>query len=73
MNHRVTQVGFIGLGRTGKPMAVNIIRAGFALTVYDSRAESVGELAGLEDRGVFLLRKIWERELRNLAAGRSLK
>jgi 5,5'-dehydrodivanillate O-demethylase oxygenase subunit len=31
------------------------------------------EHLGRSDRGVFLLRKIWERELRNLAAGRPLK
>ena len=34
----------------GKPMAVNILRAGFALTVYDSRQEPVEELAGLGAR-----------------------
>ena len=50
MNQRVTQVGFIGLGRMGKPMAVNILRAGFPLTVYDSRQEPVGELAALGAR-----------------------
>ena len=31
------------------------------------------EHLGRSDRGVFLLRKIWERELKNLAAGRPLK
>lgn len=31
------------------------------------------EYLGRSDRGVFLLRKIWERELRNLAEGRPLK
>ncbi len=31
------------------------------------------EHLGRSDRGVFLLRKIWERELRNLAEGRPLK
>lgn len=31
------------------------------------------EHLGRSDRGVFLLRKIWERELSNLAAGRPLK
>ena len=50
MNQRVTQVGFIGLGRMGKPMAINILRAGFPLTVYDSRQEPVGELAALGAR-----------------------
>lgn len=50
MNQTITQVGFIGLGRMGKPMAINILRAGFALTVYDSREEPVRELAGLGAR-----------------------
>jgi 5,5'-dehydrodivanillate O-demethylase len=31
------------------------------------------EHLGRSDRGVFLLRKIWERELRNLAEGKSIK
>jgi len=31
------------------------------------------EHLGRSDRGVFLLRKIWERELRNLAGGRPIK
>jgi len=31
------------------------------------------EHLGRSDRGVFLLRKLWERELRNLAEGRPLK
>jgi len=47
MNPRSIQIGFIGLGRMGKPMAINILRAGFGLTVYDSREEPVRELASL--------------------------
>ena len=46
----VTKVGFIGLGKMGGPMARNILKAGFAVTVYDSAADPVGELvqAGAE-------------------------
>jgi len=40
----VIKVGFIGLGRIGKPMAINILKAGFDLTVYDLRAEPMREL-----------------------------
>jgi 3-hydroxyisobutyrate dehydrogenase-like beta-hydroxyacid dehydrogenase len=29
------QVGFIGLGAMGNPMANNLLKAGFALTVYN--------------------------------------
>jgi 5,5'-dehydrodivanillate O-demethylase len=36
-------------------------------------ADRANEHLGRSDRGVFLLRKIWERELRNLAEGRPVK
>ena len=38
-------VGFVGLGIMGKPMARNLIKAGYSLTVYDIMATSVEELA----------------------------
>jgi 3-hydroxyisobutyrate dehydrogenase-like beta-hydroxyacid dehydrogenase len=44
MAQKTTQVGFIGLGRMGKPMAVNLLRSGFDLIVYDTRAETIHEL-----------------------------
>jgi 3-hydroxyisobutyrate dehydrogenase-like beta-hydroxyacid dehydrogenase len=47
MNDRIGNVGFIGLGRMGKPMAINILKAGFGLTVYDSVKEPVRELTKL--------------------------
>jgi 3-hydroxyisobutyrate dehydrogenase-like beta-hydroxyacid dehydrogenase len=31
----MTRIGFAGLGRMGKPMARNVLRAGFELTVYN--------------------------------------
>jgi len=36
-------------------------------------ADRSHEHLGRSDRGVFLLRKLWERELRNLAEGRPVK
>jgi 3-hydroxyisobutyrate dehydrogenase-like beta-hydroxyacid dehydrogenase len=42
-----TRVGFIGLGRIGKPIAASILAAGFDLMVYDVRAEPVRELTQL--------------------------
>lgn len=42
-----TKVGFIGLGNIGKPMAINVAKAGFDLMVYDVRQEPLQELAGL--------------------------
>ena len=41
------KIGFIGLGAMGKPMATNIVRAGFNLTVYDIRPEPMQELEKL--------------------------
>ncbi len=38
------QVGFIGLGIMGKPMAKNLIKAGYKLSVYDIAQASVEEL-----------------------------
>ncbi len=45
MEHRI---GFIGLGNIGKPMAVNLLRAGYSVTVHDLRREV---LDGLEKLG----------------------
>jgi 2-hydroxy-3-oxopropionate reductase len=38
------KIGFIGLGIMGKPMAMNLIKAGYDLTVYDIRSEPVKEV-----------------------------
>jgi 3-hydroxyisobutyrate dehydrogenase-like beta-hydroxyacid dehydrogenase len=38
-------VGFVGLGQMGKWMALNILKKGHSLWVYDIRAEVVSELA----------------------------
>jgi 3-hydroxyisobutyrate dehydrogenase-like beta-hydroxyacid dehydrogenase len=45
-----TRVGFIGLGTMGKPMAANLVRAGFDVTVHDRVAEPAAELARLGAR-----------------------
>ena len=37
-------IGFIGLGIMGKPMARNLLKAGYPLTVYSRQPESVEEL-----------------------------
>lgn len=42
----VEKVGFIGLGIMGKPMAKNLISAGYELTVYNRSPEKADELAG---------------------------
>jgi len=38
-------VGFIGLGAMGKPMALNLLKAGYALTVHNRSRAAVDELA----------------------------
>jgi 4-hydroxybutyrate dehydrogenase/sulfolactaldehyde 3-reductase len=45
-----TRVGFIGLGAMGLPMASNLQRKGFALTVYDVMQAPMDKLAGLGAR-----------------------
>ncbi len=38
------RLGFIGLGNLGRPLAANLLAAGFPLTVHDRNAESANEL-----------------------------
>ncbi|NLI93428.1 MAG: NAD(P)-dependent oxidoreductase [Peptococcaceae bacterium] len=39
------KLGFIGLGKMGKPMAFNLLRAGHELTVYNRSRKAVDDLA----------------------------
>src|SRR5437016_489184 len=48
MEKRMEKVGFIGLGRMGRPMASNLCRKGFRLTVNDINPEAVRELELLQ-------------------------
>lgn len=41
------RIGFIGLGIMGKPMAANLMKAGFKLLVLDARKEPVEELVAM--------------------------
>lgn len=45
------RVGFIGLGIMGRPMALNLLRGGFDLTVWARRAESMAPLLEAGARG----------------------
>lgn len=38
------KIGFIGLGIMGKPMAKNLLKAGYHLTVFDLNADAVNEV-----------------------------
>src|SRR6185503_3788827 len=39
------RVGFVGLGRMGRPMASNLVRKGFPLAAYDINPAAVRALA----------------------------
>lgn len=41
------KIGFIGLGAMGKPMAQNLIKAGYDLTVHDLIPQPVEEIISL--------------------------
>lgn len=45
------RIGFIGLGKMGEPMAKNILKGGFPLTVYDLVPEAIKELTKLGATG----------------------
>ena len=38
-------IGFVGLGIMGKPMARNLMKAGYSLTIYNRSRRSMDELA----------------------------
>jgi 4-hydroxybutyrate dehydrogenase/sulfolactaldehyde 3-reductase len=44
-------IGFVGLGRMGRPMASNLCRKGFRLVVHDVNRQAVAELESLQARG----------------------
>lgn len=54
-------VGFIGLGIMGKPMARNLLKAGFDLVVYDIREEPVKELSALGAKAATSSREVGAR------------
>ena len=47
MSNDSPKIGFIGLGIMGKPMASNIIRKGYRVTVYNRSKKSIEELEAL--------------------------
>lgn len=44
------KIGFIGLGIMGRPMAKNLVKAGYDLTVYDLNEEAVADLVSCRGR-----------------------
>jgi 3-hydroxyisobutyrate dehydrogenase len=53
-------VGFVGLGRMGKPIAAQILATGFDLMVFDLRDEPMGELARLGSKRARSLQELSE-------------
>jgi 2-hydroxy-3-oxopropionate reductase len=53
----VKTIGFIGLGIMGKPMALNLLRAGYQLFIYDHNAETI---ASFQHPGATLMRSVKE-------------
>src|SRR5262245_45521112 len=56
-----SRIGFIGFGAMGKPMAANIVKTGFELTVCDLREEPCKALAALGARVVASSREVAEK------------
>jgi 3-hydroxyisobutyrate dehydrogenase-like beta-hydroxyacid dehydrogenase len=38
------RIGFVGLGQMGQPMALNLLKAGFAIRLFDLREERLAPL-----------------------------
>jgi 3-hydroxyisobutyrate dehydrogenase len=43
----IANVGYIGLGNMGRPIATNVVEAGYSLIVYDIREEPLKDLAAV--------------------------
>ncbi len=54
------RIGLIGLGIMGKPMAKNVLKAGFPLTVYSRRRSAVEELMAAGAEGARSCREVAE-------------
>jgi 3-hydroxyisobutyrate dehydrogenase-like beta-hydroxyacid dehydrogenase len=42
----MTRIGFIGTGTMGRPMAANLVKSGFAVTLFDSAPGHSSRVAG---------------------------
>lgn len=54
------KLGFVGLGRMGRPMAENLLKAGFEVTVHNRSREAVDELAEKGAKPVISPREVVE-------------
>jgi 3-hydroxyisobutyrate dehydrogenase len=54
-------VGFIGVGNMGNPMAGNVLKAGFAMTVFDKNSHAMANLVQAGARGAASAAEVVER------------
>jgi 3-hydroxyisobutyrate dehydrogenase len=54
-------VGFIGVGNMGNPMAGNVLKAGFAMTVFDKNSQAMANLVQAGARGAASAAELVER------------
>ena len=54
-------VGFIGVGNMGNPMAGNVLKAGFAMTVFDKSPKAMANLVEAGAHGAASAREVLER------------
>ncbi|HYB41051.1 MAG TPA: NAD(P)-dependent oxidoreductase [Candidatus Methylomirabilis sp.] len=54
-------VGFIGVGNMGNPMAANVLKGGFAMTVFDKHAPAMANLIQGGAKGAASAREVVER------------
>jgi 3-hydroxyisobutyrate dehydrogenase len=54
-------VGFIGVGNMGNPMAGNVLKAGFAMTVFDKNSQAMANLVQAGARGAASAAEVVER------------
>ena len=60
-NHERESIGFIGLGIMGMPMARNLIKAGFEVTVYNRTKSKAEKLASEGTKMADSLRELAEK------------
>ncbi|MGZ8269177.1 MAG: NAD(P)-dependent oxidoreductase [Burkholderiales bacterium] len=54
------QVGFIGLGNMGNPMAANVLKSGFPMTVFDKDAKTMRNLVEAGAKGATSAKEVVE-------------
>jgi 3-hydroxyisobutyrate dehydrogenase len=56
-----TKIGFIGLGLMGKPMATNLIKTGYSLTVWNRTSSKMDEILALNAKGAGSPKEVAEK------------